>query len=241
MDWAYLLGLVALIVLLAASGATYEAIMRAGDARRYPPQGQLVDVGGHRLHLHCVGQGSPTVVLDAGLGGFSLDWDAVLRDIATSTRICAHDRAGLGWSDHGPGPRSPRQFADELHTFLTNAGIQGPYVLVSHSMSGKTARLFTSQHPNDVAGIVLIDTRHESVDEHSTPQQLAAEDTQQQRFKEMIKWTARFALVRLLWSPAWPRVLPGTENLSPDTRTTIGVLHARPVGSRLLSLKARAD
>ena len=71
-----LLGLLALIVLLAASGATYEAIMRAGDAKRYPPPGQLVDVGGHRLHLHCVGQGSPTVVLDAGLGAFSLDWGA---------------------------------------------------------------------------------------------------------------------------------------------------------------------
>jgi hypothetical protein len=108
-------------------------------------------------------------------------------------------------------------------------------------MSGKTARLFASQHPNDVAGIVLIDARHESVDEHSTPEQLAAEDTQQQRFQEMIKWTAGFALVRLLWSPAWPRVLPGTGNLSPDTRTTIGVLQARPVRSRLLSLKARAD
>ncbi len=69
-----LLGLLALIVLLAASGATYEAIMRAGDAKRYPPPGQLVDVGGHRLHVYCVGQGSPTVVLDAGLGAFSLDW-----------------------------------------------------------------------------------------------------------------------------------------------------------------------
>jgi pimeloyl-ACP methyl ester carboxylesterase len=218
----------ALIVLLAASGATYEAIMRAGDARRYPPPGQLVDIGGHRLHLHCVGQGSPTVVLDAGLGGFSLDWDAVLPDIATSTRVCAYDRAGLGWSEPGSGPRSPQQFAGELDTLLTNAGIQGPYVLVSHSMSGKTARLFASQHPNEVAGVVLIDARHESVDEHSTPQQLAAEDTQQQRFQETIKWTARFGLVRLLWSPAWPRVLPGTENLSPDIRTAIGVLQARP-------------
>jgi len=84
-----LLGLLALIVLLAASGATYEAIMRAGDARRYTPPGQLVDVSGHSLHLNCVGQGSPTVVLDAGLGAFSLDWGAVQPQIATSTRVCA--------------------------------------------------------------------------------------------------------------------------------------------------------
>jgi pimeloyl-ACP methyl ester carboxylesterase len=83
-----LLGLLALIVVLAASGAAYEAIMAAGDTRRYPPPGQLVDVGGHRLHLHCVGQGSLTVVLDAGLGAFSLDWGAVQPQIATSTRVC---------------------------------------------------------------------------------------------------------------------------------------------------------
>jgi pimeloyl-ACP methyl ester carboxylesterase len=223
-----LLGLLALIVLLAASGATYEAIMTAGDAKRYPPPGQLVDVGGHRLHLHCVGEGSPTVVLDAGLGAFSLDWGAVQPEIATSTRVCAYDRAGLGWSEPGPLPRSPQQFADELHVLLTNADVEGPYVLAVHSISGKTARLFASQHPNDVAGMVFVDARHESVDEHVTPEQLAAEDAQQRRFQRMIGWMAKFGLVRLLWAPAWPRVLPGSESLSPETRTAIGVLQARP-------------
>jgi pimeloyl-ACP methyl ester carboxylesterase len=223
-----LLGLLALMVLLAASGATYEAIMAAGDTKRYPPPGQLVDVGGHRLHLHCVGEGTPTVVLDAGLGAFSLDWGAVQPHIATRTRVCAYDRAGLGWSEPGPRPRSPQQFAAELHTLLTNAGVEGPYVLVAHSISGKTARLFASQHPNDVAGIVLVDARHESVDDHLTPEQVAAEDAQQQDFQDMIKWMARFGLVRLLWAPAWPSMLPGSENLSPESRTAIGVLQARP-------------
>jgi pimeloyl-ACP methyl ester carboxylesterase len=223
-----LLGLLALIVLLAVSGGTYEAIMRAGDAKRYPPPGQLVDVGGYRLHLHCVGQGSPTVILDAGSGSFSLDWAAVHSQLGTSSRVCAYDRAGLGWSEPGPSPRNPQQFASELHLLLTNAGVEGPYVLVAHSISGKTARLFASQHPNDVAGMVLIDARHEFVDNHLTPVQLAAEDTQQRHFQDMIKWTARFGLVRLLWAPAWPRVLPGTQNLPPETRTTIGILQARP-------------
>jgi pimeloyl-ACP methyl ester carboxylesterase len=223
-----LLGLVALMVLLAASGATYQAIMAAGDTKRYPPPGQLVDVGGHHLHLHCVGQGSPTVVLDAGLGAFSLDWGAVQPQIATSTRVCAYDRAGLGWSEPGPLPRSPQQFAAELYALLTNAGVEGPYVLVAHSISGKTARLFASQHPNDVAGMVLVDARHESVDEHLTPEQHAAEAAQQQRFQTMISWMAKFGLVRLLWAPAWPSMLPGSENLAPESRTTIGVLQARP-------------
>jgi hypothetical protein len=136
-----LLGLLALIVLLVVSGGTYEAIMRVGDAKRYPPPGQLVDVGGYRLHLHCVGQGSPIVILDAGSGSFSLDWAAVQSQLGTSTRVCAYDRAGLGWSEPGPSPRNPQQFASELHVPLTNAGVEGPYVLVAHSISGKTARL----------------------------------------------------------------------------------------------------
>lgn len=202
--------------------------MAAGDTKRYPPPGQLVDVGGYRLHLHCVGEGSPTVVLDAGLGAFSLDWGAVQPEIATTTRVCAFDRAGLGWSEPGPRPRSPQQFSDELHALLTNAGIQGPYVLVTHSISGKTARLFASQHPNQVAGMVLVDARHESVDDHLTPEQVAAENAEQRQFQDMIKWMARFGLVRLLWAPAWPSMLPGSENLPSESRTTIGVLQARP-------------
>ena len=196
-----LLGLLALIVLLALGGASYEAIMAAGDGKRYPAPGQLVDVGGYRLHLHCIGQGSPTVVLDAGLGGFSLDWGAVQPQIAKSTRVCAYDRAGLGWSDPGPAPRSPQQFASELHALLTKGGIEGPYVLVAHSLSGKTARLFASQHPDEVAGMVLVDVRHEFVDDHRAPEQLAAEDAERRQFQNMIRWTARFGLVRLLWAP----------------------------------------
>ena len=223
-----LLGLLALIVLLVLGGASYEAIMAAGDGKRYPPPGQLVDIGGYRLHLRCSGQGSPTVVLDAGLGGFSLDWGAVQSQIATSTRVCAYDRAGLGWSDPGPTPRSPQQFAAELHALLTNSGVEGPYVLVGHSIAGKTARLFASQHPNEVAGMVLVDARHEFVDDHRPPEQLAAEEAEQRQFQNMIRWTARLGLVRLLWAPALPSVLPGSENLTPETRTAIGVLQARP-------------
>ena len=85
-----------------------------------------------------------------------------------------------------------------------------------------------NKHPNDVAGIVLIDARHESVDERLTAQQVAAEDAQQRGFQNMIRWMARFGLVRLLWAPAWPSMLPGSENLSPESRTAIGVLQARP-------------
>jgi pimeloyl-ACP methyl ester carboxylesterase len=238
-----LVGLLALLIGLAVIGASYEAIMAAGDATRYPPPGQLVDVGGYRLHLHCVGQGSPTVVLDAGMGAFSLDWGAVQPEIAKATRVCAYDRAGLGWSEPGPLPRSPQQFAGELHALLANAGVEGPYVLVAHSISGKTARLFASHHPDKVSGIVLIDARHESVDQYLTSEERNAEDAQQQQFQNLIGWMARFGLVRLIWAPAWPTMLPGTENLSPETRTAIGVLQARSqqIENALAEGRARTD
>jgi hypothetical protein len=147
-----LLGLVALIMWLAASGAAYEAIMAAGDDERYPARGQRVDVGGYRLHIHCLGEGSPTVVLDAGLGGFSLDWSLVQPELAATTRVCTYDRAGYGWSDPGPQSRTPGQIVEELHTLLLNADIEGPYVLAGHSAAGKPVRLYADRYPHDAVG-----------------------------------------------------------------------------------------
>jgi len=222
-----LVGLIALIVLLVAGGATYEAIMAAGDDTRYPAPGQRVDVGGYRLHVHCVGEGNPTVVLDAGLGGFSLDWSLVQPELAATTRVCAYDRAGYGWSDPSPHARTPSQIADELHTLLVNAGIQGPYVLVGHSAAGKHVRLFASRYPQAVVGMVLVDARHESVDTNSSPEALAGEHTQQRRFQRTIWAAARLGLVRAFWAAAWPQVFPATQNVSTETRAEIGVLQAR--------------
>ena len=159
----------ALIAGLALAGAAYEAVAARGDARTYPPPGRLVDVGGYRLQIQCVGTGSPTVVLDAGLGGTSLDWNLVQPAIGQTTRVCAYDRAGMGWSDRGPLPRTPAQIAGELHTLLGNAGIAGPYVLVGHSLGGKNVRVFALQHPDEVAGMVLVDARSEYVDAHTSP------------------------------------------------------------------------
>src|SRR6476659_927956 len=134
--------ILALLVGLAVAGAGYEAIAGGGDAQAYPAPGRLVDVGGYRLHLQCVGSGSPTVVLESGLGGMSLDWSLVQAEIGQTTQVCAYDRAGMGWSEPGPQPRTPARIADDLHTLLTNAGIPGPYVLVGHSVGGKNVRMF---------------------------------------------------------------------------------------------------
>jgi pimeloyl-ACP methyl ester carboxylesterase len=198
-----LAALVGLIAVLALAGASYEAIAAAGDARRYPAPGQLVDVGGYRLHIQCVGAGSPTVVLDAGLGGSSLDWSLVQPELGRTTRVCAYDRAGMGWSDPGPQPRTPRQIADELHTLLTNAGIAGPYVLVGHSLAGKNVRLFALSHPEQVVGMVLVDARGEYVDantspaeEHAFQQALAAQASQ-------FRVARSLGLVRLIGASLW--------------------------------------
>jgi pimeloyl-ACP methyl ester carboxylesterase len=158
----------ALIAGLALAGAGYEAIAARGDAQAYPAPGQRVDVGGYSLHIQCVGTGTPTVVLDAGLGGTSLDWNLVQTQIGQTTRVCAYDRAGMGWSESGPAPRTPARIAVELHTLLGKAGIAGPYVLVGHSLAGKNVRMFALQYPDEVAGMVLVDTRSEYVDEHTS-------------------------------------------------------------------------
>ncbi len=166
--------LFALISSLALIGVTFEALSAQGDAKAYPPPGRLVDVGGYRLHIQCLGTGSPTVVLDAGLGGMSHDWNLVQAEIAQTTQVCAYDRAGMGWSDVGPLPRTPDQIARELHTLLTKAGIAGPYVLVGHSLGGKNVRLFARQHPEQVAGMVLVDARSEVADSHTSPAEAQA-------------------------------------------------------------------
>lgn len=154
----------AVLAAVAALGATYEFIAGSTDQSTYLPAGRLIDVGGYRMHLDCRGEGSPTVVMDAGLGGSSLDWSLVQADVANTTRVCSYDRAGMGWSDASPLPRTPGHIADELHTLLTRAGVPGPYVLVGHSLAGKNMRVFALAHPDEVTGMVLVDARSEHVD-----------------------------------------------------------------------------
>ena len=151
-----ILGLLALAVM----GAIYQAIATEIDQRTYPPPGQMVDVGTHSLHINCVGQGSPTVILDAANLGMSAHWVRVQQQLAQTTRVCAYDRAGMGWSGPGPEPRDARQISSELHTLLKGADTEGPYVLVGHSYGGLYARMYAARYPNHVAGVALVDSSH---------------------------------------------------------------------------------
>jgi pimeloyl-ACP methyl ester carboxylesterase len=128
-----------------------------------PPPGVLVDVGGYRLHLVCAGTpvaSGPTVILDAGAGGYSAAWSAVQR-LVPGIRSCAYDRAGWGWSDPGPGPRTITQETTELEMLLRRAGVKAPFVLVGHSYGGLLVRRYAATHPNEIAGVVLVDPAHE--------------------------------------------------------------------------------
>src|SRR2546423_762101 len=124
-------GLAAVVASLLVAGFAYETVASTLDRRAFPAPGALVDAGGHQLYLACTGQGSPTVILETGLGAWSSAWALVQPAVASSTRTCAYDRAGSGWSQPGPEPRDARRISTELHTLLQNAGIAGPYVLVA--------------------------------------------------------------------------------------------------------------
>jgi pimeloyl-ACP methyl ester carboxylesterase len=117
----------------------------------------MVDVGGYKMHLYCTGEGSPTVILDHVGAANSAQWALVQPVVAAQTRVCAYDRAGFGWSETGPDPQDAAHNAQQVHTLLVQAGIEGPFIYVGHSFGGNVARVFAANYPDDTAGLVLLD------------------------------------------------------------------------------------
>ena len=149
------------LVALALTGAIYQMIGEHRDARRFPQRGRSVQTGGIKLNIDCTGQGSPTVVLDSGMGVPAMGWMKVQPEVAKFTRVCSYDRAGYGWSDPGPEPRTSLQIVKDLKALLDAAGERPPYILVGHSFGGYNVRVFASQYRDLVAGVVLVDASHE--------------------------------------------------------------------------------
>ena len=154
----WLLYPVVAVLAISAVGGGYETVREAVDANAYPMPGQLVDVGGHRLHLSCTGSGSPTVVLEPGAGAMSASFGWITPAVARDTRVCTYDRAGRGWSDSADTPQDGAQIATDLHTLLHAADMPGPYVLAGHSFGGLYALTFAARYPDEVAGLVLVDS-----------------------------------------------------------------------------------
>jgi pimeloyl-ACP methyl ester carboxylesterase len=184
------------IALIGGSGWLYQAVSESKDVRQYSPLGQMVDVGGYRLHLYCTGQGNPTVVLESGLASPALQWALVQQKLAKTTRVCSYDRAGVGWSDNGPSPRTTGQMVAELHTLLQRSGIAGPYVLVGHSLGGFNVRLFAHEYPDETAALVLVASGNENDNARMPPQYDRIEQSNLQTDR-MLALAARFGLTRL--------------------------------------------
>ena len=140
------------VVIACASVAVSAAAQDIGS-----PLGRLVDIGGRRLHLHCSGSGSPTVVIEAGASSFAIDFALVQPEVSKTTRVCSYDRAGSGWSDARPDVETPIRVIRDLRTLLDTAGEKGPFVMVGASRGGVFVRLFQAEYPTDLVGLVLID------------------------------------------------------------------------------------
>jgi pimeloyl-ACP methyl ester carboxylesterase len=153
-----LLYVVAAVLAVAAIGGGYQTVRGALDATAHPAPGRLVDVGGHRLHLSCTGSGSPTVVLEPGAGAMSSSLGWISPAVAGDTQVCVYDRAGRGWSEPADTPQDGAQIATDLHTLLHRANVPGPYVLAGHSFGGLYALTFAARYPDEVAGMVLVDS-----------------------------------------------------------------------------------
>jgi pimeloyl-ACP methyl ester carboxylesterase len=173
-NWLKRVGLwsVILIFTLVIAGMIYQTAATEVDRKNFPPPGNLIDVGGFKMHIYCEGTGSPTVIMETLSGGTSSYWGWVQPEVAKGTRVCVYDRAGRGWSEPDPEPQSLARTVRNLHTLLENANITGPYVLVGHSIGGIYVRQFAAEYPDEVVGMALVDA--------SNPHQF-------ERYPEMLK------------------------------------------------------
>src|SRR5215213_9170032 len=229
-----LVWLVAGLLTLAVIGAIYQAVATQIDQRTYSPPGEMVDVNGHLMHINCMGEGSPTVILEAANLGMSAHWVRVQQQLTKSTRVCAYDRAGMGWSEAGPEPRDARQISGELHALLKGADTERPYVLVGHSYGGLCVRMYAARYPKQVAGVALVDSSHPEQFTRSPEGRAMYEQTR--RMGAVIPWLTRLGVIRLTnFYPAHPDLPPQQraqiEAFNSSTRqvvTTVEEFRATP-------------
>lgn len=186
-----------IIFVLAITGIIYQTAATESDQRKYPPPGVLVNVDGYKMHIYCMGAGSPTIILDHVGGGSSVDWALIQPKLAEHTRVCAYDRAGYGWSDYNPTPRTLEQQVNELHGLLAGANEQGPYILVGHSYGARVDRVYAAKYPDEVTGMVLMDAGV-LYDDRRYPAETLSEFESENKMIRTAHWLAPFGLVRLL-------------------------------------------
>ncbi len=225
---AWLFGLVLLVLL---TGFIYEQVGRAMDASRLPPRiGKAVDVGGRTLNLYCSGEGSPTIIFEAGGNEPGYAWTSLQSKLANITRACWYDRAGVGWSDPPQSPRTSATVISDLHEGLSRAGVPPPYVLVGASIGGEYARIYTSRYPHDVAGLVFVDSSHP--DQQEPAFMLSAfnlmSPTKRRLICTALPFMSRFGILRLIASRAGG---PVPSQSSPESEV-LAKLNAQPTALR---------
>jgi pimeloyl-ACP methyl ester carboxylesterase len=199
--------LAALLPCLAGVGYLYQTIATALDRRSYPAPGILVPMDGHQFHLHAMGNGTPTVVLETGLGGMSSAWGWVQPETAKFARVVAYDRPGLGWSEPDHNPITAVETARRLRRLLDVSGSEPPYVLVGHSMGGLFIRMFAHLYPDEVTGMVLVDAAHP--DQLGRTPAITRHMISGFRMLKSIPLLAKFGYVRLTgFFNSWPEGLP---------------------------------
>jgi pimeloyl-ACP methyl ester carboxylesterase len=186
------------MLFLSSLGGGFETLRGAADAADSPGQGQLIDVGGHHLYLNCAGSGSPTVVIEPGAGLMASDLGWIAPVVARDTRVCVYDRAGRGWSEPANGAQDGAQTATDLHTLLQRGNEQGPFVLAGHSFGGLYALTFAARYPDDVAGLVLVDSTAPASDPESGHLTRADSDDTMNRVSALVAGASRVGLGRLL-------------------------------------------
>lgn len=196
--------MIAVILGLMIVGMLYEWRSAARDRQVFPPPGELIDVGGHRLHIHCMGreQAVPAVIFESGSGSSGIDWALVQPEIARFAPACVYDRAGYGWSEPASSARDMETVAEELQSLLSLTGVRGPYILVGHAFGGILVRVFAARYPKLVAGLVLVDA--------SLPETFAPENYDyrvEMRRLRRVSFVRRIGLVRALRNKVFPQAM----------------------------------
>lgn len=211
------------IALAAAAPVVVVAVTRSSAefagrliARRYPPPGRMIPVGDYRLQLYCTGIGSPTVIVEPGMGLDWVGWRFVIGGLTPFQRVCVYDRAGYGWSDRGPKPRTALREAEELHALLSNARVAGPYILAAHSFGGYIARIYASRYRASLAGVVLVEPSHED-----EPEEQAASKPDPCHVCRVLNWIPPLGIQRL------KRLKGGYRSLPLDLRSVARCYQAR--------------
>jgi pimeloyl-ACP methyl ester carboxylesterase len=229
----WLLNPVLVVLLLLALGGAYETIGRS-TAPAVAMRGRLVDVGPYRLHLECHGSRGPTVVLEPGAGGSAASMGLIAPAVARDSRVCVYDRAGRGWSDPAASPLDGAQVATDLHTLLHRAHVPGPYVLAGHSFGGLYVRTYAARYPDEVAGLVLVDSTPASSHPVSSPE--PGSYSVLRHVSSLVATTSQLGVGRLIAAGSYPELAPTYRN---DVRATAatgkemgGVLEEYGVASR---------